>query len=76
MKRFIVMMRFWNGHGFEDRAKEVEGIKEVGSLVLWILKTVRPYQISISDMNAGDPIPNPHAKELNADWIKVKTNGH
>ena len=71
--RYVVMMRFWNGHGFEDRGKDVKTKKNVADLVHWCLKTLTPYQISITDLEGPDPIPNPEAKKLKDDWIRIKT---
>jgi len=72
-KRFVIMMRFWNGHGYDVTGKDVKFTKDVSSTVLWILKTLRPYQISITDTKNTDPIPNPDREKFLKGWVDLGT---
>lgn len=71
--RYVVMMRHWNGHGYDEYGRDVKTKKNAADLVLWCLKTLSPYQISITDTEGPDPMPNPGAKEFKKDWVRIKT---
>lgn len=59
-KRYIVMARWWNGHGFDVIREELDKKKEVIGKVSLLVREVRPYQISITDRHNSphnEPMP-------------------
>lgn len=54
--RYIVMARWWNGHGWDVTRKEVDTKKQLLGAVKLLIDEVRPYQISITDLEQKPPI--------------------
>ena len=49
MSRYIIMARWWNGHGWDMTRKEVKNKEAAIGAIKLLIKEVRPYQISFTD---------------------------
>lgn len=47
--RYWVMARWWNGHGYDMIARGLKYKPQITKLVDFLLKSIYPYQISITD---------------------------
>ena len=57
--RYVIMARWWNGHGFDVTKKTVATKKEALGAVKLLIEQVRPWQISITDLKNA-PWEEPH----------------
>ena len=48
-RRYAIMARWWNGHGFDEVCKEADTKKQLLGALKLLIDEVRPYQISITD---------------------------
>jgi len=48
--KYILMARWWNGHDWDVTRKEADTKKQLLGAVKLLVDEVRPYQISITDL--------------------------